>query len=125
MSVVVSQLRAGLRAAIAARDGVAVSAHRSALAAIGNAEAVAPPSERIGSSSPHFAGAVAGLGAAEAQRRVVSDAEAAQIVQAEIQDRDAAARQYDQAGRRDEADRLRREAEILPALLAQGRPAQR
>jgi hypothetical protein len=92
VSDVIGQLRTGLKAALASRDRVAVSVLRSALAAIGNAEAVPPRSGPVAASSPHFAGAAAGLGAAEAQRRIVSDAEAVQIVTAEIEDRVMAAR---------------------------------
>jgi len=121
MSDVIGQLRAGLKAALASRDRVAISALRSALAAIGNAEAVAPPSRPVATSSPHFAGAVDGLGAAEAQRRVLSDAQAVQIVTAEIEDRAMAARQYDQAGFSQQADRLRQEAQVLSSVLAMAR----
>ena len=66
-----------------ARDRIAVSALRSALSAIGNAEAISPPPGMPGAGSPHIAGAVAGLNAAEAQRRTLSAAEVDQIIQAD------------------------------------------
>ncbi|MBO0816776.1 MAG: hypothetical protein J2P30_16755, partial [Actinobacteria bacterium] len=61
------RLAGELRKAVAARDLIAVSALRSALAAIDNAGAVPlSPGPAAGTSSPHVAGAAAGLGAGEA-----------------------------------------------------------
>lgn len=111
------RLRDALRAALRARDTVAASALRSALAAIANAEAV-PLSEAAATptSSPHFAGAAAGLGAGEARRLNLSDEELAQIVQAEIDERLAAAADYERSGHADRADRLRGEAHALEGV---------
>lgn len=111
-------LRGALSAALKARDLTAAAALRSALGAIGNAEATTPaPSAPVGSgpaaSSPHVAGAVAGLGAAEAGRRELSPEQLAGIVGAEIGERLAAAADYDRAGRPDRAARLRHEAQVL------------
>jgi hypothetical protein len=58
------------------------------------------------------------VGGAEAERRVLSDAETGAIVRAEIAERHAAAAQYDQAGHADRAARLRREAEVLSLAAA-------
>jgi uncharacterized protein YqeY len=110
-----------LTEALGARDLVAASALRSALSAIGNAEAIAPA--ETGSTRPsseHFAGAVAGLGAAEAARRQLTEADIADIVAAEISDRRSAADGYDRHDRPDESARLRREAAILADLLTAG-----
>jgi uncharacterized protein len=64
------RLQLALREALRARDTVATSALRSALAAIDNASALpAAPAPAAGTGGPHFAGAVAGLAAGEAQRR--------------------------------------------------------
>jgi uncharacterized protein len=119
-----SRLRAALRAAMKERDTVAASGLRSALAAIANAEAVSlpaassgPPARPAAQSSPHFAGAVAGLGAAEVSRREVTDDEAAAIAATEAADRRAAARDYQAAGHADRADRLRREAQAIESAL--------
>jgi uncharacterized protein len=61
-----TRLRRALAGALRARDTIAVSAFRSALGAIGNAEAVEPGvTAPAGSAGPHVAGAVSGLGAAE------------------------------------------------------------
>jgi hypothetical protein len=131
-----ARLRLALTAALRARDMTAVAALRSALGAIGNAEAVpvppAPPAaapsaagpagaSAAGRGSPHVAGAAAGLGAAEAERRRLSPAQVAAIVQAEIDERRAAAAQYEGAGRTDRAARLAAEAQAL-ATAAGGQP---
>jgi len=126
-----ARLRLALAEALRARDMNAVRPLRSALAAIGNAEAVEPgapapagPGRPAGPGSPHVAGAVEGLGAAEAERRRLSAAETEQIVRAEAGEREDAARGYERAGHADRADRLRREAQVLLAVLAdQDRPA--
>jgi len=104
----------------------AVRPLRSALAAIGNAEAVEPgapapagPGSPVDPGSPHVAGAVAGLGAAEAERRRLSAAEIERIVRAEASEREGAACDYERAGHADRAGRLRREAQVLLAVLAQ------
>ncbi len=74
---------------------------RSALSAIGNAEAVAPGKPGSGqpaaTGSDHFAGAVpfagpgAAVGAAEAERRDLTEADVAAIVRTEAAERVAAA----------------------------------
>ncbi|HET6188187.1 MAG TPA: hypothetical protein VFE59_14520 [Trebonia sp.] len=118
-----SRLRAALRSAMKERDTVAAAGLRSALAAIANAEAVPLPASPgwsatpAAQSSPHFAGAVAGLGAAEVSRREVTDDEAAAIAAAEAADRRAAARDYQAAVHADRAGRLRREAQAIESAL--------
>ena len=119
-----SRLQAALRAAMKERDTVAASGLRSVLSAIANAEAVSFPAASSGQSagpaaqsSPHFAGAAAGLGGAEVSRREVTEDEAAAIAAAEAADCRAAARDYQAAGHADHADRLRREAQAIEAAL--------
>jgi uncharacterized protein YqeY len=117
-----SRLQVALRAAMKERDIVAMSALRSALGAIANAEAVslpeasarppAAPSENV-----PIAGGVAGLGGAEVSRRVLTEDEAAAIAAAEAADRRAAARDYQAAGHADRASRLLREAQAIEAAL--------
>ena len=110
------RLRAALPVAMKARDRVAVAALRSTLAAIENAEAVDRPAtvdqqlaiERI----------PVGVGAAEVARRVLTEAQVEHIVRAEVVEREAAAREYDLAGRPDRAERLRDEVGVLTAHLA-------
>jgi uncharacterized protein len=131
-----ARLRLALTDALRARDIIAVSALRSALGAIGNAEAVAAetvaaepvdteavaagPAPAPGPGSPYVAAAAVGLGATEARRRSLSTAETEQIVRAEAGERQRAAREYERAGHADQADRLRREARVLISVVAAG-----
>lgn len=112
-----TRLRRALGVALKARDAGAVSALRSAMSAIGNAEAVAPAAHPAGTGSAHFAGTVAGLGAGEAQRRLLTEADADAIVQQEAAEREAAAGEYERGGRAAEAARLREGARALMAVL--------
>ena len=113
-----ARLRAALADALRRRDQVAVPALRSALSAIGNAEAVSPPTAGAGTSSAHIAGAAAGPGAGEASRRSLTAAEIDQIIRAEIGERARAAEGYDRGGQPGPAQRLRAEAEVLQGLTA-------
>jgi len=111
------RLQAALPEALKARDKVAVSALRSALAAIDNAGAVPHgPVPTAGLGDQYVAGAAAGLGAGEVGRRRLSEDDVAQIVRAEVAERQAAARDYAQRGQPDQADRLRREASVLVSV---------
>ena len=118
------RLATALRGALRSRDQAATAALRSALAAIANAEAIDPDSRPAGArgskpvvTSEHLAGAAAGLGAGEAPRKIVTEADAAAIVRAEIEERQLAATQYEQAGHGARAERLRAEIEVLSAVL--------
>jgi uncharacterized protein YqeY len=106
------RLRDALVVAMRERDRVTVSALRATLAAIDNAEAV---------DTPAAAGAIesspVGIGVAEAERRALSEEDIAQIVRAEVADREAAALGYDRAGRPERAEALRAEARVLSAHL--------
>jgi uncharacterized protein YqeY len=116
------RVRAALTEAIRTRDTAAVSALRSVLSAIGNAEAVNPPPGAAGAGSPHIAGAVAGLGAGEARRRNLSAAAVGEIIQAEISERLQAARDYENSGHTSRAQRLRREASVLVSAASDEPP---
>jgi len=112
------RLAASLRQALRDRDLVATSALRSALAAIGNAEAVPPdhvPAAGIGGGP--IAGALAGIGAGEAARRSLSGADVAGIVRSEITERQCAAAAYQRGGHAGRAERLNREAQVLEMAL--------
>src|SRR5262249_57611548 len=87
------RLREALRAAMKARDRLAVAALRSTLAAIDNAEAV----DRAVSADDRLAieQTPVGVGAAEARRRVLTETDVERIVRAEVAERTAAARDYD------------------------------
>jgi uncharacterized protein YqeY len=115
------RLRAALTAAMKARDPAVVAALRSALAAIDNAEAVDPAhAPAVGLGAGPVAKAVAGLGAGEVPRRLLTADEETAVVAAEVAERRAAASQYDQLGRADDARRLRTEADVLAAHLDTG-----
>lgn len=111
------RLAAALPRAMKQRDRVAVAALRSALAEIANAEAVPADDGGAAGASEHVAGAAAGLRAAEAERRFLTDADVIGIVRAEADERDQAALRFDEAGRTDHADRLREEADVLRSVL--------
>jgi hypothetical protein len=112
-----TRLRRALGVALKARDAGAVSALRSAMSAIGNAEAVDPAGRPAGTGSTHFAGTVAGVGAGEARRRLLTEADADAIVRQEAAEREAAAGEYDRGGRAAEAARLREGVRALMAVL--------
>lgn len=113
-----ARLQAALTEALRGRDLAAASALRSALAALGNAEAV--PAGTPGSpavTSPYVAGTTVGVGAAEAQRRSLPPARAEAIVRSEITERRDAADDYERHGHRGRADKLRHEADVLADVL--------
>jgi uncharacterized protein YqeY len=108
-----------------ARDTVVVSAMRSAIAAIDNAEAAdlgdAPavdPASHLAVAPGHsIAGGVAGLGTGEVARRELSVAAIELILQGEIADRHAAAGAYRASGRDEQALVLEGESAALERCL--------
>ena len=112
------RLAASLREAMRAKDDAAVSALRSALAALDNAEAVdaAGPAGPVVATHPRLAGTAVGVGAAEVERRSLTEDEQRAVLQAEIDERLSAAAQSDLGGRPDRAERLRAEAAVLAEL---------
>ena len=121
-SALLARLRAALTAALGSGDRAAAAAVRSALAAVGNAEAIDPAAaaghaDLAKAPSQHFAGSRAGLGAGEVPRKRLTAAEVTQIVLAEIAERQSAAVEYDRLGHSSQAERLRREADVLAAVL--------
>jgi len=111
-------LRAALTAAMKARDRVAVAALRSTLAALENAEAVDRPA---GTDARLGIGQIpVGVGAAEAERRVLTSAQVVGLVRAEVAEREAAAREYERSGHVEQAERLRGEAGVIAAQLERG-----
>lgn len=108
------RLRRALPAALKARDRAAVSALRSALAAIDNAGAVdVAPAAGPAATHPTVAGTAVGVGATEADRRHLAAAQLTAIVRAEITERETAAHDYEQRGHPDRAAHLRAEAAAL------------
>jgi len=95
-----------------------MSALRSVLSAIDNAEAVTPQPAVAGASSPHIAGAVAGIGNGDVRRRDLSAADVDHIVQAEISERLQAASDYERGGHAARAQRLRSEVNVIASALS-------
>ena len=114
----IAKLRVGLTSALKSRDQAAVAALRSTLAAIANAEAVAPVT-RAGTDavSANVAGTVLGVGAADVPRRRLEKDEIVAVVEAEIAERETAAADYAVRGRSERAASLRRGAGLLRDLL--------
>ena len=109
-------LRDALLAARKDRDSTRVSALRSALSAIDNAET--PDGARVNAaSSGTIAGGVVGLGAAEVARRELSDDEIRDLLRAEVEERLAAAEQFTTGGHGERAASLRAEAAVLSDVL--------
>jgi uncharacterized protein YqeY len=108
-------MRQALPEAMRARDKAAVSALRSTLAALDNAEAV--PLDESGARGPAIEQSPVGAGATEAPRRELSEQETATIIRAEAEERLAAAAQLTSPTHAPRATRLRTEAEILLRLL--------
>ncbi|MFD6389428.1 GatB/YqeY domain-containing protein [Nocardia sp. NPDC060259] len=107
------RLRAALKPAMRARDRSAISALRSALGAIDNAESIDAADVKAGALED----SAVGLGAAEAHRRDLTEADIADIVRREISERRDAAAEYGRLGATDRRDSLTAEADTLAALL--------
>ncbi len=112
------RLRVALTGAMKARDRVAVSALRSALAAIDNAEAVDASAGPQGSLA--IEASPVGVGAAEVERRVLSEEQVEALVRTEIAEREAAARDYARTGSAEHAELLRAQARAIAAVLSPG-----
>ena len=94
-----------------------MAALREAIAALDNAEAIPPDGDLKAEAGEYVAGGVVGLGAAEAERRILDAETQRAIVRAEIEIRLAAAITYDEHGQGARAGDLRSGAEILIAIL--------
>jgi hypothetical protein len=110
-------LRRDLTRAMKAREPDAVSALRTAIAAIDNAEAVPPVDDDPVGTSGHIAGARAGLGAAEAARLHLTASQQRGILRDQISGYTAEAEHYDALGQQAAASRLRNQARVLTAYL--------
>lgn len=96
-----------------------MSAYRTALAALDNAEAVdasSLPGPAVGETP--IAGAAVGAYATEVPRRALSSTEQRAVVLAEIVERRRLADDFAGDGRPADANRLWAEADLLQALLA-------
>jgi hypothetical protein len=108
-------LRAGLTTALKARDAEALSALRTAIAGIDNAEAVATADAQRTVTNADIAGANSGVGSTEAVRRSLSTGQLRDILADQITECEREADRYDALGQPDAAHRLRHRARILTA----------
>jgi len=113
-----ARIQAALMPALRSRDDIAVSALRSTLAALANAEVVEV--DHAGSQavalSEHVAGATP-EGGAEAPRAELGEDEVRQVVATEVSEREEAASHYDAGGFGRRAERLRAEAAVIRTFL--------
>jgi uncharacterized protein YqeY len=110
-------LRRDLIVAIKTRQTDTVTALRTALAAIDNAEAVNSQGRTKTIASEYIAGASAGVGSTEATRRDLYVDDLHAILREQITERTSAADIYDEHGQTHAADRLRREANVLTKYI--------
>jgi uncharacterized protein YqeY len=119
------RLRAALTTAMKARDQVRVRALRDGLGAIDNAEAVELPDD-IGDgrgpsasllSSGGIAGARAGLGTTDAERRALTAEQVEDVIRRQVDERLTAADEFERSGAPERAAQLRDEADVLRAFL--------
>jgi hypothetical protein len=68
-------------------------------------------------SSEHSAGATAGVGSSDVQRRELRDANVIATIRRQVEERAEAAGVYEQLGQMDQAKRLRHEAALLRNYL--------
>jgi uncharacterized protein len=92
------QLRRRLSQAMRDRDRVATAALRDAIAALDNAEAVDRGADVTSAASEYVASGVVGLGAAEAERRVLDLESQRAILRADMEARLTAAATYEDHG---------------------------
>jgi len=109
------RMASALTDAMRARDRVAVTALRSALSAVGNAEAV--PVDTLPPAGAAET-AASGVGVADAPRRELTEQDVRAVVLAELAEHDGAAEHLRVAGRPDDAARVAAEADVLRELLA-------
>lgn len=99
------------------RDAVAMEALRSMIGAIDNAEA-ADDDDGPAAEDGVIAGGVAGLGAGEVARRVLSPADLVAVLRTEATERRTAADEYRAVGQVDAASALEAEAAVIEGVLA-------
>jgi uncharacterized protein YqeY len=108
-------MRQALPEAMRARDKVAVSALRSTLGALDNAEAVPVGEAELRGTA--LEQSPVGVGTTEAARRELSESDAEDVVRAEAAERLEAAAQLTAPAHADRATRLRAEAAVLLRFL--------
>lgn len=109
------RMRQALPDAMRARDKAAVSALRTTLAALDNAEAV--PVDGAGPRASALERSPVGVGVTEAARRELTEGAVADVVRAEAAERLDAAERLTTPAHADRAARLRAEAAVLLRFL--------
>ncbi|MEU2942440.1 GatB/YqeY domain-containing protein [Nocardiopsis alba] len=112
-----ARMRADLVTAMRERRRETVSALRTALAALDNAEAAPAPETPSTTVNEHVAGSRSGVGSTEAPRRVLSADRVRALLNEQIEERTVEADRYEAHGRHDAARRLRTEADALRPYL--------
>ena len=110
-------LRLELTRAMKHHDRLAAGALRSAIGAIDNAEALPGGAMVPSPGEGPVAGAAVGLRATEAERLDLTPQDVRAVVEAEVAERREAAEEMHGAGRPDRAADLRREADLIEAVL--------
>lgn len=111
-------LRTKLRVTLGAKGKPALIVLRETLAAIENAEAP-PAGEAMTSVYGPFAGSAGTLGAGDVERVVLSPEALAVLIERELRERREAIAEYVWLGRREEADALSLQADMLAKLAAE------
>lgn len=106
---------AAMKDAMRARDKVALSALRSVLGVISNAEAV--PADDVELVESSIAGASSGVGSSERARRELTDEQVVEIVRSEIAERRVAAEEYRGLGQDEAAEVQDAEVDVLESHL--------
>lgn len=109
-------MRDDLRSAMKERRTDVVSALRTALATLDNAEAVEASGSAV-QGSEHVAGAASGVGATEAVRRTLTLDDVQGLLRALVEEQESEASRYDSLGQGDAAAQLRAGAAALAAYL--------
>jgi uncharacterized protein len=106
-------MRRDLVVALKARDTSTVTALRTAIAAVDNAEAVDTSAMPATTQDGPVAGATAGLGSSEVARRVLTAADRQSVVHALIAEYLDEADRYESRNQHESAEVLRRQAGVL------------
>jgi len=107
-----TRIRGDLTAAMKARHGAEISVLRGLLAALDNAEAVS-----VGSAHEHYKVRAFGDPSVEVPRRLLSEAEVHNLLLRETAERNAAVREFEKLGLRNEANRLQNEVSLIARYL--------
>ncbi len=110
-------LRNHLTEAMRARDRQTAGAMRSVLAALENAEAVPTAHAAPAAASEHYAGAADGVGAGEAERRVLTVDDERVIVEREIAELRSSAEVFAAVGEHQRSSELTRLAGVVEELI--------